>query len=149
MGINDTEYDFSLVSPFASLQRAEGKGIVKLPNGKEFPDDTFNLAVFHQIHCLVWATPHQTPRNSLTLRQYTLRQSFWTFFQILNGTYSGEDRNATYMLYHGNHCFEYLRQAVSCNIDTTLEPFAVERDMFRVWGVQHESRVLSLSGSGR
>lgn len=42
------------------------------------------------------------------------------------------------MLLHGNHCFEYLRQAVSCNVDTTLEPFSVERDTFNVWGVTHK-----------
>lgn len=56
----------------------------------------------------------------------------------MNGTYTGTDRNTTYMLYHGNHCFEYLRQSVSCNVDTTLEPFAVERDTFRVWDVRHQ-----------
>lgn len=33
----------------------EGKGIVELPTGRPFPDDTFNFAVFHQLHCLVRA----------------------------------------------------------------------------------------------
>jgi hypothetical protein len=31
----------------------EGKGTVKLPTNKPFPDDTYNLAVYHQLHCLV------------------------------------------------------------------------------------------------
>jgi hypothetical protein len=37
-----------------------------------------------------------------------------------------------------DHCFEYLRQVVSCNIDLTLEPFSVEKDTFTVWGVKHQ-----------
>jgi hypothetical protein len=46
------------------IPKVEGNGIVKLPNGESFSDDTFNEAVLHQLHCLV-GTPLSPPLSAL------------------------------------------------------------------------------------
>ena len=46
---------------------------------------------------------------------------------------------------HVGHCFDYIRQALMCNADTTVEPATVERNGVRKqvdgWGVVHEGCV--------
>jgi hypothetical protein len=58
----------------------EGKGSLKLPTNKPFPDDTYNLAVYHQLHCLVNLPALVLQPNTLAnTEQWSLRQSFWAF----------------------------------------------------------------------
>ncbi|KAL6708647.1 hypothetical protein ACN47E_002628 [Coniothyrium glycines] len=76
-----------------------------LPPPMHFPTmpgkDVFALAIFHQIHCLS-ALSHQMDR--LTMQ---IRNKDWVVDDIELG--------------HTDHCFNYLRNAITCCGDTTLE----------------------------
>lgn len=56
----------------------------------------FMMSVFHQLHCLSYLAEH---------------------FQQGYGGVELEEKVA----HHSAHCFEYLRQGLMCNADTTLE----------------------------
>lgn len=49
------------------------------------------------------------------------------------------DRSAaesTYMLKHGSHCIEYIRQQLICNPDLTLEPVDMSNGNPKEWGIE-------------
>lgn len=41
---------------------------------------------------------------------------------------------------HAGHCFDYLRQAIACAVDTTLEPRDEVHSGVQGWGVEHRCR---------
>lgn len=63
--------------------------------------DTYVLAVFHQMHCLYHM---QAYMDVLAM-------------QIRAGNTTLDERK----LIHNDHCFNYLRNAIMCTADTTLE----------------------------
>lgn len=63
--------------------------------------DTYVLAVFHQMHCLYHM---QAYMDALAM-------------QMRAGNTTLDERK----LIHNDHCFNYLRNAVMCTADTTLE----------------------------
>lgn len=76
-----------------------------LPPPIHFPKlpgkNVYALAVFHQLHCL-----------------YHISASFDKLvLQLREHNFTVDE----YMLGHNNHCFDYLREAVICAADTTLE----------------------------
>lgn len=69
--------------------------------------------VFHSLHCL-----------------YVLRRAYYHVSSNLDSDDLeefdlGKDRNT-----HVGHCFDYLRQELTCNIDTTIEPAVGEYGEF-------------------
>ena len=64
--------------------------------------NTYVLAVFHQMHCLYHM---QAYMDTLAM-------------QIRAGNMTLDEHK----LKHNDHCFNYLRNAVMCAADTTLEP---------------------------
>ncbi|KAF2684867.1 hypothetical protein K458DRAFT_431141 [Lentithecium fluviatile CBS 122367] len=102
----------------------EGQGAIQLPAITNVYNNTiYNIAVYHGLHCL-----------------YTLRQSFFAFHQMVTST-SPIDRPAyqsAYMLKHGSHCIDYIRQQLMCNPDLTLEPIDLETGAPKDWGVERE-----------
>ena len=64
--------------------------------------------VFHELHCL-----------------YILRRAYYQESDGLEAFDFGKERSA-----HVAHCFDYLRQGLTCNIDTTIEPAVGEYGAF-------------------
>jgi hypothetical protein len=46
------------------------------------------------------------------------------------------DYETTYMLKHGSHCIEYIRQQLICRPDLTLEPVDLATGNQKSWGVE-------------
>lgn len=61
----------------------------------------FSLAIFHQLHCLMHLSDFM---DKLVV-------------QIRNRDFSLDDN----FLWHNDHCFNYIRHAIMCFGDTTLE----------------------------
>ncbi|KAK4500700.1 hypothetical protein PRZ48_008889 [Zasmidium cellare] len=118
---------------FDKMQPADG-GFIAIPNPHQYglsggfprpnttvPTESYVLSIFHQLHCL------------MALRQDT--------HDLLNQTlYHPANINMT----HNNHCYEYIRQAILCAGDMTLEPAEVQNGE-RIhsvdgWGVTHQCR---------
>ncbi|KAG8626219.1 hypothetical protein KVT40_005164 [Elsinoe batatas] len=105
---------------------SEARGYVHLPDAAhDFPDlvepfqiplDRFHegpgymVSVFHQLHCLSYLIQH-----------------FQTGFAGANLTQE--------VAHHSAHCFDYLRQAIMCAGDTTLEG---KTDAGPGWGSPHQ-----------
>lgn len=45
---------------------------------------------------------------------------------------------STYMLNHGAHCIEYIRQQLICNPDLTLEAVDMEKGAPKEWGIDRQ-----------
>jgi hypothetical protein len=88
--------------------------MVKVPNFNDFPflmepsilfNDTraYNTAWVHQLHCVYWV-----------MREY---------HRVLHHGPDGTEYfiDPTHNSYHTSHCFNYIRQAILCGLDTTLE----------------------------
>ncbi|KAK1751045.1 hypothetical protein QBC47DRAFT_434797 [Echria macrotheca] len=93
-----------------------------LPRGLETKVDgydSFPLSVFHQLHCLKSIRKH-----------YAALQSDTPLVDSVDN--------------HVDHCFDYLRQAIMCSADMTLEKARVEPDGHRRrvdgWGTTHQCR---------
>ncbi|PVI01884.1 hypothetical protein DM02DRAFT_627214 [Periconia macrospinosa] len=41
---------------------------------------------------------------------------------------------------HVKHCFEYIRNHLTCHVDLTLEPFVPALNSSKIWGVKHTCR---------
>ncbi|KAJ7605957.1 hypothetical protein DFH06DRAFT_1252137 [Mycena polygramma] len=74
------------------MPTGHGFGFVRLGSGAV----PFELSVYHQLHCL-----------SGLRRQFTYGSGKWSQERVE---------------WHTHHCLNYLRQAVLCNADTTVEP---------------------------
>lgn len=122
-----------------------GDGFVLIPDPSAFslppgqpldadadPDlvgEIYDISVFHQLHCL----------NHVRTFLFTLK--------------AGMDYNTTAETYesllksqedHVYHCFDYIRQALMCNADLTVEWPRTEEDGRRIavdgWGVSHQCK---------
>ncbi|KAK3690282.1 hypothetical protein B0T22DRAFT_378992, partial [Podospora appendiculata] len=73
------------------------------------------LSMFHQLHCLaslrhfMWELMHDRVDRETMLREWPE--------DVFNPPY----HTATQGMWHYAHCFDYLRQAVSCSADLSLE----------------------------
>jgi hypothetical protein len=89
-------------------------GMVKIPDWESYPHLTapteliingtaFNTAWVHQLHCVYWV-----------MREY---------HRVLHHGPDGTEYfiDPTHNSYHTSHCFNYIRQAILCGLDTTLE----------------------------
>ncbi|KAK1524358.1 uncharacterized protein CCOS01_09445 [Colletotrichum costaricense] len=102
----------------------DGRGFVIIKNETAVPEmPKFNatmseykgvISVFHQLHC-VWATRE-------------------AFFRLLR------DGNSTEIdLEHLGHCWDFVRQAIQCRADTTIEwQVSDELSGSLGWGYQHQ-----------
>ncbi|KAF7532284.1 hypothetical protein G7054_g8114 [Neopestalotiopsis clavispora] len=103
----------------------KGQGAIKLPVPHEYGGHIYNIAGFHGLHCL-----------------YTLRQSFFAFYDATTGSRGLEDEEAARMLKHGRHCIEYVRQALMCNPDLSLEPVEEGTGYLKSWGFERQCKDL-------
>jgi hypothetical protein len=92
----------------------DGQGMVKVPDFKEYPylakpahllhnELAYNTAWVHQLHCVYWVMSE--------------------YHRVLHHGPNGEEYfiDPTHNSYHTSHCFNYIRQAILCGLDTTLE----------------------------
>ncbi|KAK4444362.1 hypothetical protein QBC34DRAFT_498378 [Podospora aff. communis PSN243] len=93
-----------------------------LPRGLETSVDGYDgfpLSAFHQLHCLKSIRKH-----------YVALQSNTPIVDSVDN--------------HVDHCFDYLRQAIMCSADMTLEKARVDPDGHRRrvdgWGTMHKCR---------
>ncbi|KAI1504899.1 hypothetical protein F5X99DRAFT_405536 [Biscogniauxia marginata] len=73
---------------------------------------------FHQLHCL-----------------YLIRRAYYSRSDDLEEFDFGKDRAV-----HVAHCFDYLRQGLTCSVDTTVEPAVDEEHGFLGSGFQRQCR---------
>jgi hypothetical protein len=100
--------------------------------------EIYDISVFHQLHCL----------NHVRTFLFTLKAGM-----DYNSTAETYDQLLKHQEEHVYHCFDYIRQALMCNADLTVEWPREEESGERVavdgWGVEHQckdwvSSVLSL-----
>ncbi|KAL1601760.1 hypothetical protein SLS60_006675 [Paraconiothyrium brasiliense] len=131
-------------SPTTETQHAwealipKGKGFVEHPQIASPPKA---IAAYHQIHCL----------HGIRIAYYTRVNELYK----LQGKHSLvnqyiDNMGANVHLYHLDHCFEYLRQALICAADSNLEDLVVD-DKGRAeapgWGTERVCR--DFEGLGR
>ena len=102
-----------------------GLGYVKSP---DTTSPVATIGAFHELHCL-----------------YTLRRIFYaTLGEAQQGIKPGSTLapfdNGVERTEHAGHCFEYLRQALICNADASLEPFDGSEEGFPGMGFQRQCR---------
>ncbi|KAH8600731.1 hypothetical protein B0O99DRAFT_287856 [Bisporella sp. PMI_857] len=109
---------------------SSGRGYVSIDNAKDFDlgeayelyenathtTPVYMMSVFHQLHCLSYLT------------------------QKFSAGYAGTKLEQE-VAHHSAHCFDYLRQAIICAGDTSLEGHVVSEDGEEIeagWGAKHE-----------
>jgi hypothetical protein len=90
------------------------------------------LSSFHQLHCLVRPFIHPSSLNPTSLTPLPKKQSYLVrhFQQGYGGTNLTRE-----VAHHSAHCFDYIRQALMCAGDTTLEG---KTEAGPGWGSVHE-----------
>ncbi|MDI1487034.1 MAG: hypothetical protein OHK93_006297 [Ramalina farinacea] len=97
---------------FVGLMYLNDSKIYDLPDGRLDKDgvpQVYGLSWTHQYHCLDM-----------------IRLEFWkmntnTSTSLVGIDYDSEEARTNTILPHIAHCFDYIRQAVLCNLDTTVE----------------------------
>ena len=117
-----------------------GDGFILLPNdtrqswhlepGKQTKQgEVFDISLFHELHCLIHIRTH-----TFTLQAMMGRDNWQEIYDVL--LKGSED--------HVFHCFDYIRQALMCAGDMTVEWPRVEKDGSRFavdgWGITHECK---------
>jgi hypothetical protein len=88
------------------------------------------LSAFHQLHCLV-----RSPTTSSQTRPSSKPDNLQSYLvQHFQRGYSGSNLTQE-VAHHSAHCFDYVRQALMCFGDTTLEG---ETAAGPGWGHVHE-----------
>ena len=106
----------------------------------------YSLSVFHQLHCIVSILSILWAYLTLTGIKGVLRHEFYfPDHENMSSTHSTEhNRYGHIHSGHVSHCFDYLRQAVMCSGDLTLEHAAIDADGERRrvdgWGAPHVCR---------
>ncbi|KAK0281265.1 hypothetical protein LTR91_011583 [Friedmanniomyces endolithicus] len=115
---------------FILLPNATAQGLHHLPLGKSTSrGQIYDISLFHQLHCLANIRAHL-----LTLQASMDRENRDEIFDLLLKPQEG----------HVWHCFDYIRQALMCAGDMTVEWPRTEEDGRRFavdgWGVTHECK---------
>ncbi|KAI1759595.1 hypothetical protein GGR53DRAFT_523746 [Hypoxylon sp. FL1150] len=101
----------------------KGQGLLRLPLEHEYNSNVFNIGAYHTLHCL-----------------FTLRESFFFFHDMAFKSIKVEGPDTAFMLKHGRHCIEYIRQALMCNPDVNLEPVEGETGNLKQWGIRRQCK---------
>jgi hypothetical protein len=119
--------------------KIEHTGFIKVDNPEQYglipnqnvvkTDNAYMMSFYHQLHCL-----HELQVQYVRLYGIVSSHEYdyegWALHE--------EERN------HAEHCFSYIRQAIQCSGDITLEGPDLVRESgqspLRGWGVQHQCR---------
>lgn len=101
-----------------------------LPPGIQSPEgELYDVSLFHQLHCLMRI------RETLFIARFAMNHT--------NAEKIDETLIEPTMM-HVHHCFDYIRQALMCAGDLTLEWPRTEKDGTRIavdgWGVSHQCK---------
>lgn len=100
---------------------------------QSLPEQRAMISVFHQLHCLV----------SNLHRPYRDRRANICQYMTREGYYAAREGNVDQVnAAHLMHCWDYLRQSIMCNADTTLEwvPAPPNDKGSTGWGYEHTCR---------
>ena len=92
----------------------------------------YMLSAFHQLHCLVSQSTQSATHLYPTDRVFFLPKSY--LVQHFQQGYGGTNLTQE-VAHHSAHCFDYIRQALMCAGDTTLEG---KTEAGPGWGSVHE-----------
>ncbi|KAE8369712.1 hypothetical protein BDV27DRAFT_152793 [Aspergillus caelatus] len=100
-----------------NLPGPNGHGFIMLTpeEAADYPDTKAGLSVFHQLHCLgavrkfIWDLVLGREDPEQLLREWPENVTSPTYHSAIHG------------LWHISHCLDYLRQALQCAGDTSLE----------------------------
>ncbi|KAK5113367.1 hypothetical protein LTR62_003467 [Meristemomyces frigidus] len=110
-----------------SLIPSPGAGFVEITNPRQYPElkpgmigtnfnnEVYGVSIFHQLHCIIHIRHHLFALDSAldALAGNGMNTTQLEGLRKMNG--------------HINHCFDFVRQALMCNADLTLEwPRSVE-----------------------
>jgi hypothetical protein len=113
--------------------------------------ERFGISMFHQLHCLVrvlgtTSTLAYCRINELTRRiQATVREFAYLpdTLRMPNGQPLDHD-GVSFSPFHMDHCFNYLRQAIECFADSTVEWAKIDdrgmRHGIQGWNIRYECR---------
>ncbi|KAM3415307.1 hypothetical protein BST61_g8836 [Cercospora zeina] len=118
-----------LMPPGDGFVVVENPRSYNLPPGKNSRyGEVYDISMWHQLHCLLHMRTYMSSMHSFLNQTENLPQ----FYEVVLAP----------QLDHILHCFDYLRQAVMCAGDMTLEWPRTEPDGRRFavdgWGVKHE-----------
>ncbi|KAK5724625.1 hypothetical protein LTR15_004671 [Elasticomyces elasticus] len=125
---------WSLIAPlgdgFILLPNSTAQDIYDLPLGQSTSrGQIYDISVFHQLHCLANIRRHMFAMDAILDRNDKL--------EIESLALKSHDD-------HVYHCFDYIRQALMCAGDMTIEWPRTEMDGSRFavdgWGVTHECK---------
>jgi hypothetical protein len=148
------------------IQLSAGDGIVEvqvlieyaknLPASLPAPNNpetalVYGVSVFHQLHCLLW----RSSSFSAEISDCGARISFG----LLTTPRPGRTSSLNEIVFHRDHCLDYIRQALMCNADASFEPLtsvgingmgAVHqcRDFNKIFSWAYEHRSDKVHGSG-
>jgi len=95
--------------------------------------DRYSVSVFHQLHCL-----------GLIRASYYSAKGGQDSVILHGGSHLNETVRNHIHGEHIDHCFDFIRQALMCAADTTIEPAAIEKNGKRIqvdgWGTLHKCR---------
>lgn len=97
-------------------------------------ESVYMMSVFHQLHCLVGSALHIHCSPGSCIAEYSqLRQSYLVQ-TVQTAASEGLEQEVAH---HSAHCFDYLRQSIMCNADTSLEG---KSDAGPGWGSIHDCK---------
>jgi hypothetical protein len=106
------------------------------PNKPDPPLSKFYIiSLMHQLHCLV--SPIMSREEQIFTRLQNMIR--WNYWIAAAGNNLSTIQDAAQYSAHVDHCFEYLRQSISCGGDITIEGHSPLGDATPVtgWGTEH------------
>ena len=107
------------------------------------PTDFYVISILHQLHCLVRIS-NLLRRNQYGCTDHLQNMIRFQYYQEKNRVDTSADPDAFKWKVHVEHCFEYLRQGISCGGDLIIEgssPINVGKGhatSVTGWGVEHD-----------
>ncbi|KAI0150788.1 hypothetical protein GGR57DRAFT_514058 [Xylariaceae sp. FL1272] len=99
-----------------------GRGFIELEDGNLGHKRRYCVSVFHQLHCL-----------DMLRRGYYSAAGYSSNGAIERHSHAGQPA-------HMQHCFDYIRQALMCAADATLEEREESISGVKGWGTTHKCR---------
>jgi hypothetical protein len=98
--------------------------------------------MYHQLHCLVSSLAQMSSSEFVNTKKDAIRISLGTQYGFINVTGAGTHHKKR-MVHgsesHADHCIDYLRQAIMCTGDISLEHSIVREEFgFNGWGAAHQ-----------
>ncbi|KAB8071290.1 hypothetical protein BDV29DRAFT_159646 [Aspergillus leporis] len=103
------------LTDLTSTANGHGFILLSIEDAADYPDTKAGLSVFHQLHCLgavrkfIWDLVEGREDPQQLLQEWPENVTSPSYHAAIHG------------LWHVSHCLDYLRQALQCAGDTSLE----------------------------